>query len=85
MTAIFKVEHNGKSRMMVIERIRDRAALAKVEATLLAQHADKAELVSIEDELLQYTANEVINERNLLGEPRRYSTGERTVTIPEGK
>jgi hypothetical protein len=70
-------------RILKVEGVKDRAHAAKIAKRLRAVHADKAKLLGVENYGLTYTAHEIEMERNLLGSPRRYSTGTRTVTIPE--
>jgi hypothetical protein len=83
MTATFELQHNGEKRIMVVKNVRDQAHARQIGKRIVAVRADTARLIALEDHLLVYTAHEVETERNLLGGPRRYSTGERTVTIPE--
>lgn len=87
MTAYYEVQRTRgeQKRILRVERVRDRHHALLLEKRILAAHADRVVLLSLENEALTYTANEVETENNLLGGPRRYSTGSGTVTIPEGE
>lgn len=83
MTAYYEVTNGQGTRIMSVEDVKNSHHAEVIRRRIEAVHADKAKLVSLQGHALQYTAHEVENERNLLGSIRRYSTGSRTVTIPE--
>jgi hypothetical protein len=83
MVAYFRVQVNGRDGILRVDRVRNLAQAADVATRIRQVHADVAELLSLEEESLHYTVSEIMNERNLLGGALRYSTGTRTVTIPE--
>lgn len=86
MVAYFEVVNNstgGAKRILRVDQVTGVSHANELLKRIKATHADRARLLSLEDEALHYTAREVQNERNLFGGVRRYSTGDRTVTIPE--
>jgi hypothetical protein len=85
MTATYKVNVNGATRLKVVREVLNAAHAKEIQKEIANKHADAVALIALEDYLAEYTAIEVIKERNLLGGVRRYSTGTRTVTIPDSE
>jgi hypothetical protein len=87
MVAYFEVQRNAgeAKRILKVDDVTGVSHATEILERIKAVHADHVRLLSLEDYALHYTAKEVQNERNLLGGVRRYSTGDRTVTIPEGE
>jgi hypothetical protein len=97
MVAYFEVQKNSQrdvanpgslwieKRILSVDGVTDIFHATEILKRIRAVHADCARLLSLENYALHYTATEVMNEKNLLGGPRRYSTGDHTVTIPEGE
>jgi hypothetical protein len=86
MVAYFEVKNGMQLKQIVrVEGVRGPAHARTILLRLRAAHADKARLLSLQEESLAYTAHEIENERNLLGRGRRYSTGTVTVTIPQSE
>lgn len=85
MVAYFQVQRNAEEpkRILKVYYVRNAAHANELLVRIKCVHATTARLLSLEEDVLQYTATEIENERNLLGGVRRYSTGNRTVTIPE--
>jgi hypothetical protein len=83
--AYFQVQRSAGElkRILKVEGVKDQAHAAKIAQRIRAVHADKVKLLGVEDYGLTYTAREIETERNLLGGPRRYSTGSGSITIPE--
>ena len=86
-TAYYEVQRNAGElkRILKVEGVKDQAHAAKLAKRIRAVHVDKVKLLGVEEYGLTYTAHEIETERNLLGGPRRYSTGSGTVTIPENE
>jgi hypothetical protein len=84
-TAYYEVQRSAGElkRILKVEGVKDQAHAANLAKRIRAVHADKVKLLGVEDYALHYTAHEIETERNLLGGPRRYSTGRGTVSIPE--
>ena len=82
MVAYFEVKNGMElKQIMRVEGVRGPAHARTILVRLRAAHADKARLLSLQEESLSYTAHEIETERNLLGGSRRYWNGTRTVTV----
>ncbi len=84
MDAFYEVQRSAgePKRLMRVGNVRSPQHAEELRRRIEAAHADSARLLALEDYALHYTASEVERERNLLGGPRRHSTGSGTVTIP---
>jgi hypothetical protein len=73
MTAYFEVHVTAGelARVLRVEGVGGAAHAKVLLAHIERSHADKARLLSLEDQPLHYTASEVETERNLFGRGRR--------------
>jgi hypothetical protein len=86
MVAYYEVRLGIKKplkRILRVDDVRDEKHARELQQRIANVHADGVRFIRLEEYALHYSVHEVETERNLLGGPRRYSTGTRTVTIPK--